>query len=410
MKQRRIIVIWRSLLAAVCLMAIFSQNLPVLAESLSDLKNKKDFYTAQAEKARQLAEAKQNEANQLKQQIDKVSNQIDQTEKALDTTANQIDQTGKNIDDLVGQVKIQEDNLAKENERMKQIVSTWYMEGGDDGLLFTLINSQNLSEVVDQQQYYSSIRQQISATQDQITAVKTELESKKTEKEQQLQMLTGLKNDQESQRRSLEQNKNYKDRLLNNTTEAISDLKVQEQQAQQRAQEVDAKIKALTATRAWGDQIISQNDGGWYYMQTGNYTHLGNSPYTVSQYGCLITSMAMVATYYGRSISPSTIASNTGIFDRNGYLMVNTPPGIGIVVEPSQPVNWGVVNSELESGHPVIVSIYLPSVGGVNSDGSSHFIVLKGRSGAKYLMHDPIGDGRGYNISQVRSMKLVRPL
>ena len=117
----------------------------------------------------------------------------------------------------------------------------------------------------------------------------------------------------------------------------------------------------------------------------------------------------MIGKYYGNSVTPSSIASNTSNFDREGYLMVASPPGTGVNVGGSQSVNWDTVDDEINNGHPVIISIYLPSVGAVNRDGSSHFIVIKGKIGNQYLMHDPIGDGRGYNISQVKSMKIVRP-
>jgi hypothetical protein len=119
----------------------------------------------------------------------------------------------------------------------------------------------------------------------------------------------------------------------------------------------------------------------------------------------------MVSSYYGGRVSPTDIAQIASNFDSEGYLLnsTNPPPVYNISVRPSQSVNWSTVNSELDSGRPVIVSIYLPSVGVVNRDGSSHFIVIKGHSGDRYYMHDPIAGQRGYDINQVRSMKLVSP-
>ena len=133
-------------------------------------------------------------------------------------------------------------------------------------------------------------------------------------------------------------------------------------------------MRTLTAITNWGGQIVSSDDNAWYYSQTGDYTRLGSSWYTVNEVGCLITSMAMVSTFYGNHITPDWVA-------QNAYFT--------------------------NDGRPVIVSVYLPSVGAVNSDGSSHFIVIKNFSDGRYLMHDPIGPGRGYSLGQVRSMILT---
>ena len=114
----------------------------------------------------------------------------------------------------------------------------------------------------------------------------------------------------------------------------------------------------------------------------------------------------MVSTYYGSRTTPDYIARN-GSFSGEGYYYWGTPANLGVSLHPSGSVNWNTVQEQLSENHPVIVSIYLPSVGAVNSDGSSHFIVIKGQSNGKYLMQDPIGHGRSYNLNQVRSMILT---
>lgn len=378
------------------------------ADSLSDLNRQRQILAQQIEDARKQAQLKQSQVDELKKQLDKVISQINQSQNALSQTANQISQTQNTIEDLAAQIKVQEDNLASEKSKMANVVNAWYMED-QRGLLESLLGANNISDAVNAEEAYNAVRQQINVAQDKITQAKNQLNQQKSDQEKQLLALSGLKSDQEAEKNRLEVNKQLQNRLLTDTKNTIASLQQKQQQAQARIGEIDTKIRALTATRTWGDQIVSSNDGSWYYMQTGNYTHLGDSPYTVSQYGCLITSFAMIATYYGHHVTPSDIASNSSIFDDDGYLLVSTPPGIGINTVSSQAINWGTIDSELANGHPVIVSIYLPSVGAVNRDGSSHFIVIKGKSGSKYLMHDPIGDGRGYNLSQARSMKILRP-
>lgn len=382
----------------------------VRAESLTNLQNQKNYWQSQKEKAAAEKAQQEQQAQLIKQQISNVNSEITATESAIEQTSSRITETNDKVSELEKKIKEEEDNLAREKDKMSKILASWYMEGESD-FLASVIGSDNLSEAINKEQYYESIRQQIELAIEKIEQLKENLLSEKTNQQQQLLILNNLKTDQVAQQESLESKKNFKSRLLNDTKGAIAELSSQEQEAEAKIAEIQKKINTLRSRSYWGTQIVSGSGGLAvpYYTQTGNYTRLGNSRYTVDMYGCLITSYAMVASFYGRHVTPTDIASNTAIFDRNGYLMYSVPPGIGISVVSSGAVDWAVVNDELENGHPVIVSIYMPSVGSINRDGSSHFIVIKGRSGAKYLMNDPISGERGYDLSQVRSMKIIRP-
>lgn len=400
----------RFLCAAIILsMAVISLPSITYGATAQELQRQKELNAVIAARAKKDAEAKKQQAAQVQTQMAAIDNEITSTENNLTLTQGQINDTQNKIAELLSKIRDEEENYKKEKEKMDRVLASWYMED-QKGLLETLIGSDNLSEVVTKQQYYDSIKQQLTVSMEKIDAFKAELQKQQDEKSLQLQSLKDLAADQQTQQKNLEYQMNVKNRLLNDTTKMIGELNAQAAAAQARIAQIDAQIRALSATNRWGNQIVSSNDPSWYYSQTGNYTHLGNSPYTVSQYGCLITSIAMIAKYYGNNVTPTSIASNTGNFDREGYMIVTSPSGTGVNVSTSRSVNWNTIDEEISNGHPVIVSIYLPSVGAVNSDGSSHFIVIKGKVGNQYLMHDPIGDGRGYNTSQVRSMKIVRDL
>lgn len=381
----------------------------VRAESLTELQNQlKNAQTKKAQAAAQKA-IQQKQAQMIAEQISNVNNEINSTEHAIDGTSTQISATEATIADLEAKIKNEEDNLVREKDKMDKVLASWYMEGESD-FITAMIGSENISDAINKQEYYDSIRQQVEGTIERINMLKAELAEKKNTQEQQLLILNNLKSDQEAQQRSLEQKKSYKSRLLSDTKGVIADLSSQEQAAEAKIADIQRKINSLRAKSYWGTQIVTGGGGLNVpnYYQTGNYTRLGTSRYTVDMYGCLITSFAMVSSYYGHGATPTSIAQNTAIFDREGYLLYSVPPGIGLSVISSRAVDWSVVNSELTSGHPVIVSIYIPTVGSINSDGSSHFIVLKGRSGSGYLMNDPIVGERGYDLSQVRSMKIIR--
>jgi peptidoglycan hydrolase CwlO-like protein len=362
------------------------------------------------------------QVNDLVNQVNTVSSQISQTESAISQTQGQIASTSQTIADLEKKILEQQSNLDREQEKMSQVIASWYMEG-DSGLLEAVIGADSLSQVMDRQQYYESLRQQIQANAEEIQKTKDELDRQKNEKNAQLQSLTGLKDDQVNQQNSLESKKSVKSRLLNNTASALSDLKAQETSLKAKIDEMTAQLNAAmnngSGIRYQGGDVLPSIDSSWYQTQLRNYTIFnGTNPaynITVNSYGCYITSIAMMASYYGHHVTNTEIASTLGTFSSDGYLQ--NPNGLanslGISMGTMQLTDWGTINNELDSGHPIIVGVRLDNfrvhpnyVSGVGFD---HFIVIKSRSGGKYYMHDP-ANGKGYRASDIIGFKTVRSL
>ena len=220
--------------------------------------------------------------------------------------------------------------------------------------------------------------------------------------------LVALQSQQQDQQQTLAEAKATQQSLRTNALATEQQLEAQAAQDKAQAAQIAQKINLLVAQSNWGGQIVSGPRTSWYFSQIGDYTHLGDSYETVNNVGCLITSIAMVASYYGNPTSPDDMANNAG-FSSEGAYYWGTPSNLGVSLHPSGAVNWAEVQNQLNDNHPVIVSIYLPSVGKINSDGSSHFVLIYGFQDGKYLMQDPIAPGRGYNLNQVRSMVLTSP-
>ncbi len=117
---------------------------------------------------------------------------------------------------------------------------------------------------------------------------------------------------------------------------------------------------------------------------------LNNTGYSISEDGCLLTSMAMVYTHYGhRCVTPITINSNSGNFAayEPAYLLRTiTADGASSTRISSS------IDSILSTGDPVIV--------GISYDGgpiADHFVVLISGSGGSYQMNDPFTPN-GHNI------------
>lgn len=133
---------------------------------------------------------------------------------------------------------------------------------------------------------------------------------------------------------------------------------------------------------------ISQQDPRWKNIP------LGNSSLTIGSYGCLLTSMTMVANYYGFNETPATVNNkmkNAGGFQEAlimPYLFPKALPGMVyrdfVNCENATPP-MAEIDAYLAQGKPVIVEVdYAPNAGLQN-----HWIVLTGKTGSDYTLVDP---------------------
>lgn len=384
---------------------MFSMPISASALTAAQLKAQQDLYAQQAAQARAQAAAKTKQAAQIKEQISVVSSQISKTQSAINYTAGQINDAEARISQLEAEIKTQEENLVAEQNKLSNVVASWYMNGKSD-FFEALISSNNFSDVVDKEQYYDSVKNQIQTQMGKITELKVELNNQKTSQQAQLASLKDLKSDQTEQQSDLAQKKSIQNQLLTDANGAIVDLNAQAAQAEAKAAEI-RKIMAQiypSGGTPKGSGLSSSVDSSWYYNQRDYDTVMSPSRLTIAEVGCLITSYAMVATKMGNAVTPPTVASRS-VFDTSGsWRWFNQSIGVTFT---SRSINWDIVNEELAENHPVIVSVYTGSGPVYNSDGSNHFIVIKGVSNGKYIIHDPYWRDSSYNLSSVKSMKVL---
>ncbi len=342
--------------------------------------------------------------------VKSLNSQISETQDLLENTQLQIDETRAEIGKQNQSIAELESSLSRLQSQQDALVRYMYVVRQASSGDLDILANEGVSSAARNKAQFTALVKSVAAIYAQTTQAKMAVQASKDQSERKNAELSLLQSQQQDQQRSLSSAKYSQQLLQRNAEAAVKDLEAQAAAAKAQAALIAERINRLVSITNWGSQIVSSNDSSWYYTQTGNQTRLGNSWETVNNSGCLITSIAMVSTYYGTAISPTWMATRAS-FTYQGYYYWGTPSNLGVSLRPygGTGINWGVVQGELDAGRPVIVSIYLPSVGAVNSDGSSHYIVIRGRSGDKYLMHDPIGDGRGYNMNQVRSMILTSP-
>jgi len=388
---------------------ILSPNL-LFAEDLSSLSSLKEYYANQAKKAKTQAAQKQQEAAAIQTQIRAVESQITDANQSLEATSGQIDSTQDQIVELEKGIKDQNFKLGEEKDKLGGIISSWYMEG-EDTLLEAVLSSSSVSDLVSKHSYYDSIKQQMEGQIERIETIKSKLEGDKAEQDGKLQSLSSLKKSQEDQKNYLQTRKNLKSALLNNTAKAIDDLIDEQKANESKVAELQGKIDRIRASSIGaGGDVVSATEPSWYYRQNDDRwsSYKIGSYSTIGLYGCLLTSLTMVADYYGSSYTPITAAQNSrfvrgGRYD--GALLSTSIVNDG----GSQSINWNTIDSELAAGHPVIVGVSL-GVDMGNSYGVSHFVVIKSKIGpGKYAMHDPLGENRGYRKDQIKAMRIIRP-
>lgn len=139
-----------------------------------------------------------------------------------------------------------------------------------------------------------------------------------------------------------------------------------------------------------GQVALYQNDPLWKDKPLGFSTDS-----TIGMFGCLLTSLAMVANAYGANETPDTLnekmkavnafqgpwirAAQIGNVVKNLRFMKN------VECYGEVPAPMGDIDAWLAAGKPIIVEVdYAPDAGIQN-----HWIVIYAKQGEDYLIHDP---------------------
>ena len=134
---------------------------------------------------------------------------------------------------------------------------------------------------------------------------------------------------------------------------------------------------------------LYQNDPQWKDIKLGF-----DQKETIGSWGCLMTSMTMVANGFGFSETPATI--NEKMKSSGGFQGALIIPAVlpsvcpGLIYKGYQPCETSPaplaeINSALAAGMPVIVQVDWSPKAGLQT----HWVVLYGKEGDRYLMKDP---------------------
>lgn len=335
---------------------------------------------------------------QLSQAASTLKNQIAQFNAQISLTTLKITETQDKIDLLGGRINTLETSLTDlTNSFSARAVATYMMARGNEPI-FLLLSANNVPDALAKFHYLEKIQ---SADYDLLIRLQTAQDNYKVSK----QDSEDLQKQLQAQQNTLTSQKAAKAQLLSATRS--DETKYQQLLASARTQLL-AFQKFVVGQG--GASILSNqtvcNDWGCYYNQRdANWGNrgLGSSSLSVAEYGCLVSSSAMVATHYKKNLTPGDIAGNTSAFfspDPGTALMWKdiTVNGVRIVRNSVTPTTASI-DGELAAGRPVIVGLY---------SGPAHFIVLKSGSNGNYVMNDPfMPNGHDVNFSSKYSTGVI---
>jgi len=341
----------------------------------------------------------ENEISKLRSQSNTLKNQISQFDAQIKLTSLKIAKTEEEIEKLSGRIDQLEGSLDSLTKAFSErVIETYKMSKLNDPV-YVLFSSTNLNEAFSRYTYLRKIQ---DADRNLLKRLQTAQDTYKSEKTDQ----EDLQYELEKQKKNLDGQKLAKANLLSVTNnderkyqKLLSDAKAQ-LSAFRRFVSVQGGASILsnqTKCDSWGC-YYNQRDSTW-----GNIG-LGGSSYSVAEYGCLVSSVSMIASHYGKNIRPNDIATIPSAFVKStGYLMwqfnVN---GVNVSISSLSKSN---LDSELAAGRSIIAGLY---------GGPDHFIVILKKEGNNYIMHDPFlenGSNRPltdkYNVSDITSLRVV---
>jgi peptidoglycan hydrolase CwlO-like protein len=345
-----------------------------------------------------VSEACKNQSNTLSSQISYMNSQIQLTTLRIEGTKTKITTLSNEIGQLETEVIRLEDVLTKRLELLTKRIPETYKRASTSqfGLIFF---SANFSDFINRVKYLSKVQAEDASLIFQVKATQNNYNERKATREDKKDQLQQIKNELERQNVQLAQQKLAKNALLSQTQgqESLYQQLLAQAKAQLAgfASFADSQgatvLSGQTSCDGWGC-YYNQRDSQWATALINGQGSGCNGPCTVMRVGCLLTSIAMVASHMGhRDILPSDMAfsSPSNFSVGTALLMRGTIYVKGVTI--SRTTLSGSLYPDAVKDGPVVVGVRHGTFG-------THFIVIKSYTNGNYIMNDPYEAG-GHDIS-----------
>jgi len=348
----------------------------------------------------------QNQQNTLTQVINTLNSKINLAQAQINQTQVQIIQLEKEVTVLDGVLETVGDSIDQLTTIYTARVRESYKEMRVTPIDL-LFSASSVSDYFNKVKYLNTVKARDQLILTELEKSKIDYNQRKDDEVQKQAQVEALKATLVTQQKTLASQQKDKQILLNqaqNDEKSFADL----------MQKANAQIAALKGYTSGASPLSNQthcDSWGCYYSQrdTQWFSHtIGSSSEILGRVGCLITSTAMVATHYGKTLTPADIAgSSDPFYYPTAYMVKGSWSVNGVTVTRSDvSVSTSAIDNELNAGHPVIVGLFA---------GPAHFIVIKGKNDQGYIMNDPYMENGydkpfsdTYNVSNITQLDTVR--
>ena len=363
------------------------------SETVKNLEN-------QAEEYKDLIRGLRIEEQSLENEIELLDAQVAQLNLEIQATQTQIEQTNLEINNLLLRIQIKEEEIEKQKDVLKNLLRE-INAYDNETTLEILLKSKEFSEFLNQAEYMNTVGEKIKNALDDLNLAKQELEEKKEEMKEKKNQLEELSKKLLDQKEIVDAQKSAKEALLRETRgkeykyqdllfnvrnqrkTILGDINRLKREMQVEIAKIAAMAERPSENLASTSWYFSQNNSRWKDMTIG----LSNS--SVDDYGCAISSVAMVFKYYGINIDPGRLSKQPIFYYdlivwpkqwRFLDLIKNSYHKSGGLTK----ADWNLIDREIASGHPVIV--FIKALG----RGAGHYVVIHSKDSKGYIVHDPV--------------------
>ncbi|GIK84042.1 MAG: hypothetical protein BroJett025_06640 [Patescibacteria group bacterium] len=342
----------------------------------------------------------------LENAISIINGNINIQQVKISQTKNEISVLEKEIADLDNRISGLSISLDRLSTLLVERIRTQYKREQVDPITF-VASSKSLADFMSQFRYLRLAGQQTAQAMQKAESQRSAYDEQKILKEEKQAEV-------EKKRQQLQGEQNILVGQRQEQQNLLTVTKNDEQKFQQLLKEAQEQINAIrryTASKG-GASILSGttkcDDWGCYYNQRdsewGNQL-IGRSNETVAEVGCLIASVAMITSHYGKTLTPAQIAGSSNPFFYNTADMLWTwsGPVNGVMATRTRVgYNSSALDAELNAGRPAIVRISV-----ANSVGT-HFVVITKKQDGKYMMKDPYeADGNDIPFTDKHSLSQI---
>jgi peptidoglycan hydrolase CwlO-like protein len=336
----------------------------------------------------------------LENQVELLDAQIAQLNLEIQATQAIIEQTNLEINNLLLRIQIKEGEIEDQKDVLRKIIRE-LNDYDKESMLEIVLKTEEFSDFLNQVEYTNTIGEKIKETLDELKIIKSELEQEKQNLQDKKLKLEELSEELLSKKEIADAQKTAKEVLLKETRgreykfqdmlfgvrnqrkTILGDINKLKRDKEAEIARITAVAERPSENLASTNWYFSQNDTRWKDMT------IGFSTSTVDDYGCAISSVAMVFKYYGININPGRLAKQP-IYYRDLIYWPSQWRFLDLVKKTGHKSggltngDWNLIDREIASGHPVIV--FIKALG----RGAGHYVVIHSKDSKGYIVHDPV--------------------